>query len=1072
MHLQTSVIAALCCFAIVPARGFSSPAVKIRSFDEALTESNISKPRIRIENCSTSVPISNFYYHYYFTAENGKLPILEDYYTPSSIPALESLGGGEYRIRFTFTGITLLPGQTLPNSSGEVVGIHYSDWSPIDKSNDFSNNLSNTFILNPNIPVYLHDGTRIYGNLPDDPDDPPMPPPVFAATGEFAVFSKEYTDLRDRVKITGGSAGSSNYLELGCDDTLYGSVLSRGAVFLRERARVYGDVSAGGTINKQNGGYIQGTERFNAQMILPELQTPTVTEGTPDVSVPPHNAYTLVPGAYGSFHAYANATITITAGEYSFGEFILEPHVTLLLTPGAGHVEILVKDMCRLGNNTVMTFSTGTPVPYSVSIKSAQCEQFYIGTESQIAGLIYAPDAEVHVYSRTTIAGSVFGKRVIIEPDANVCKPPTLLNLSHSEGAMAPPFNPVVFEYVAVVPDVTSTIMVYPEIKSGQSVTVNGDDPENPVELTAPETDIVMLLTHPEACGTTQYRLKVKKSADYMIFVDPESPCSTGTETGLSWKMAYKTLEAAMVDAAKTGKAILLKEGVYIPARRIDTTDARSATFTISSGIEIIGGFLGTETDDKPLGSVYNTILSGDVNGDDTAFTSWPPGGGDTQYVDDNLYHVLTIDGSYKGRDVRISNVVVSGGYANRDGDDFGAGIFIKSGTPHLEFVGIVNNYAKSHGAGVYVSTTGGIDTVKNCLFQNNCSQTGDGGGLYYGSTAPLVIDASVFDHNMTLDTVEQHGGCALYTRSASAKVVNSVFSQNTSGSLRGAVVNDGGSMYILNSTFAFNAGKGAVSIFNANDGSTGILNSILWNTSGKDEVDGEGFIINHTCITKGYVGEDNLSVDPKFRNVSQPAGKNGKWGDYDDGLRLKESSPCIDEAKGGAPPEDILTTPRYEWYWCDLGAYEYVLIMDDADGLFGIRFGDGEFLVDKDTYCYHPFKDKWGKKLATRSRNARYIRALVPINKHTTGKNTLFIKLYVTDRKNIIPDISVREIILERDGRLAEQYVYYSIKPIVFVKSKEYVNHYSTVDDEEAYFIYGSTEGIGYRLVLPGSQF
>jgi hypothetical protein len=46
---------------------------------------------------------------------------------------------------------------------GNVIGIHYADWSPWNKTNDFSYNGSNSFLENPNIAVYVN-GTKVYGN--------------------------------------------------------------------------------------------------------------------------------------------------------------------------------------------------------------------------------------------------------------------------------------------------------------------------------------------------------------------------------------------------------------------------------------------------------------------------------------------------------------------------------------------------------------------------------------------------------------------------------------------------------------------------------------------------------------------------------------------------------------------------------------------------------------------------------------------------------------------------------------------------------------------------------------------
>lgn len=380
----------------------SSPIVRIYSFNEALNEANLSKPRMYIQNLASSVPISNFYYYYYFTTENYKIPVLEDYSTPSSVPTLQSLGNNEYLIKFTFTGVTIQPGQILPNASGEVVGIRYTDWSPIDKTNDFSNNMKTSFELNSNLPVYLYDDTMIYGNLPEDPSNPPQPPAIMSSAGDFAIFSERCTDLRDRVKITGGNVGSFNYVELGCNDTVYGSLLSKGNIFLRERARVFGDAAAGLMIKTQNDVNIEGTTRDYAQMELPVLPTPAVSIGTANITVAPYTSYTLTPGSYNSFRVNNNVILTVQPGEYYFREFILETNVSVLCNAGSiGRINFNIKERCKLGNGTNMTLPSGITDNHCISFKSSQIEQLYIGTDATIRGMIYAPDAEIHVYSRT-----------------------------------------------------------------------------------------------------------------------------------------------------------------------------------------------------------------------------------------------------------------------------------------------------------------------------------------------------------------------------------------------------------------------------------------------------------------------------------------------------------------------------------------------------------------------------------------------------------------------------------------------------------------------------------------------
>ena len=143
--------------------GEASVSVKVVSMDEGLAESNISKPRIYIQNTGTET-IDNFYYRYYFETEDNKPPLLEEYYTPNTTVLVASNGTGYY-LQYNVIDANLTPGGLLPHSDGNVVGIHYADWSDWDNGNDFSNNQSSSFQENPNIAVF-YNSVRIYGNEP------------------------------------------------------------------------------------------------------------------------------------------------------------------------------------------------------------------------------------------------------------------------------------------------------------------------------------------------------------------------------------------------------------------------------------------------------------------------------------------------------------------------------------------------------------------------------------------------------------------------------------------------------------------------------------------------------------------------------------------------------------------------------------------------------------------------------------------------------------------------------------------------------------------------------------------
>ncbi len=134
---------------------------------ETSSEANFTKPRILIENTGLQT-VSNFQVYYYFTAAEGKTPVLEDWYTPYSTPSIEFVKDDIYRVRLDFFGYSLEPGQIFPTADGLAIGLHYNDWSVWNKNDDPSYNPSTSFVDNSNMVVTLSTGEVIYGNLPQN----------------------------------------------------------------------------------------------------------------------------------------------------------------------------------------------------------------------------------------------------------------------------------------------------------------------------------------------------------------------------------------------------------------------------------------------------------------------------------------------------------------------------------------------------------------------------------------------------------------------------------------------------------------------------------------------------------------------------------------------------------------------------------------------------------------------------------------------------------------------------------------------------------------------------------------
>jgi PKD repeat protein len=133
--------------------------LEIYARNEAYNETNETKPRIYIANMG-SVALSDFKVVFKFTT-NGKTPKLEDWYTPYESPSLVNVSGNNYDVVYDYTGCTLNPGAIAPDSLGNVIGLHYTDWATFTITTNFKPGAS--FALNTDLAVYDKNGALVYG---------------------------------------------------------------------------------------------------------------------------------------------------------------------------------------------------------------------------------------------------------------------------------------------------------------------------------------------------------------------------------------------------------------------------------------------------------------------------------------------------------------------------------------------------------------------------------------------------------------------------------------------------------------------------------------------------------------------------------------------------------------------------------------------------------------------------------------------------------------------------------------------------------------------------------------------
>jgi len=340
-----------------------------------------------------------------------------------------------------------------------------------------------------------------------------------------------------------------------------------------------------------------------------------------------------------------------------------------------------------------------------------------------------------------------------------------------------------------------------------------------PVTLAAAEDDDQTggIATIRISGGDIPYRdvtaLERENDVPPIIHVDEHA---AGGDDGTSWSDALTDLQTALSLAAGSGGAvseIWIAAGVYRPSRLLDADDPRSATFLLADGVGVYGGFVGAyaapgfvgETTREERDPIANeTVLHGDLNGDDT-------GDIDDPSRDDNAWRVVTAEAV--GVSTVLDGVILTGGggmetwYGNptivnctfaQNFALYGAGLYNRFGDPTVRDCVFRDSVAATSGGGF--RSDRGQPTLINCLFSRNRASM-EGGGMY---ATDAILTECTFEGNWSDDDgggysgtgsltgcvfVGNHaedGGGAVYHGSILLK--NCTFESNSAGEQGGAV--------------------------------------------------------------------------------------------------------------------------------------------------------------------------------------------------------------------------------------------------------------------------------------------
>ncbi len=405
------------------------------------------------------------------------------------------------------------------------------------------------------------------------------------------------------------------------------------------------------------------------------------------------------------------------------------------------------------------------------------------------------------------------------------------------------------------------------------------------------------------------------------LYVDADAP---GDQTGLSWFDAFDDLQAALAVAAD-GDEIRVAEGIYRPAGSV--SGDRGATFRLVAGVTVEGGYAGFGEVDPDARDVaaFETILSGDLKGDD---------GPNFTGNDENSYHVVIAE----ARRISLDGFTITGGNANEtsygESNAYGGGMYCGI-DPVLNDVTFSGNFA-TYGGGMYCGPSGAVETptLTGCTFIGNAAGL-EGGGLWIGDSDPTLIGCKILENTSAGD-----GGGVAFGNDNVAELVNCIVSGNTAAE-------DGGGLHavfcfdtaLINTAVVANtAGNRGGGLFCEYDCHIVIENSIFWGNQDPREFEesaqiafepGEELIINNSCIqgwTGSLGGSGNFGDDPQFVDL---LGADGTPGTADDDLRLAAGSPSIDAGNNAALPPTVVVdldgNPRIAGGSVDMGPYEFV---------------------------------------------------------------------------------------------------------------------------------------------------
>ncbi|MBQ4547928.1 MAG: right-handed parallel beta-helix repeat-containing protein [Bacteroidales bacterium] len=452
-----------------------------------------------------------------------------------------------------------------------------------------------------------------------------------------------------------------------------------------------------------------------------------------------------------------------------------------------------------------------------------------------------------------------------------------------------------------------------------------------------------------------------------------------GSKNGSSWDNATPYLNVALSETS----TMATKPTVWVAAGTYKGDGISTNAFTMTEGVNVYGGFAGTETSLEQRDAATNvTILDGqgtqrvlyqDKDYTETTAAVWDG------FTIQNGGGILNGRGAYIKAYATLRNCIITKNGCDTlssNNDRKGGGVYVDDGT--LEYCQIFDNHiisttnAKVYGGGVFMTE----GQILNCeIYDNECIETSpnvstaDGGGVYIenhsSSKISRIENCNIHDNNTSgagggvfvrpyntnyktevincrieNNIAEENGGGVFMTNSTT--MIGCIIANNTATANGGGVyVGDSKNNQIINCSVVNNttaaSGGGISSLYYPT-----ITNTIVWGnkrgtSSSQLYFNGSSQpTITYSAIEGGFAGTGNINLSsdnlgnssessyPMFSSPSEGAGHEYSGGNW----TLLDGSACVDngvnEITGVTIPEkDLAGNDRIYNDKIDIGAYE-----------------------------------------------------------------------------------------------------------------------------------------------------